>query len=57
MDDFDQVCRVCGCSELNACDPPCWWVSPGLCSACLGNEMKPETPRSPAAIAEQEETP
>lgn len=27
-------CRVCGCSEFNACTPPCHWVGPDLCSAC-----------------------
>jgi hypothetical protein len=32
-------CRVCGCTELNACltaDGPCWWVEWDLCSACEG---------------------
>jgi len=27
-------CRVCGCTDLTACDPPCWWVAKDLCSAC-----------------------
>ena len=32
-------CRVCGCTEYQACqDPvsgePCHWVAPDLCSAC-----------------------
>lgn len=33
-----QVCRVCGCTEYNACetdDGPCDWVEPDLCSACV----------------------
>lgn len=39
-----QHCRVCGCTDDDACafDPigddagtvPCWWVAPGLCSGC-----------------------
>lgn len=27
-------CRVCGCTEDNACDGGCEWVEPNLCSAC-----------------------
>lgn len=29
-------CRVCGCTEADACDPPCGWT-PGeddLCTSC-----------------------
>lgn len=29
-------CRVCGCTEVNACNPPCGW-QPGagnLCTSC-----------------------
>ena len=33
------ICRVCGCTENNACEDPidgnCSWVEPDLCSACL----------------------
>ena len=37
--DLVPTCRVCGCSEFNACFPSCWWVTyPAglnpLCSAC-----------------------
>ena len=28
------VCRVCGCTDDDACDPPCFWVKPDLCSTC-----------------------
>jgi hypothetical protein len=35
-----QVCRVCGCSEHDACgdidEMPCHWAEPDLCSACSG---------------------
>jgi predicted Fe-S protein YdhL (DUF1289 family) len=27
-------CRVCGCTEVDACDPPCSWVEKDLCSGC-----------------------
>ena len=37
----DLACRVCSCTEHNACDEGCSWVkvereSPPLCSACDG---------------------
>jgi hypothetical protein len=28
-----RCCRVCGCSEDNACDGGCTWVAEDLCSA------------------------
>jgi hypothetical protein len=32
------TCRVCGCSQYDACDHPahgsCWWVEVDLCSHC-----------------------
>lgn len=30
-----QVCRRCGCSEYDACFPPCSWAEPDLCSTCV----------------------
>lgn len=36
-DEALRVCRVCGCSEFNACmtdNGPCHWVEKDLCSAC-----------------------
>jgi predicted Fe-S protein YdhL (DUF1289 family) len=27
-------CRVCGCTEIEPCDPPCSWVEVDLCSGC-----------------------
>lgn len=34
-----RVCRVCGCSDNDACLPPCWWVEDDLCSSpsCVGD--------------------
>lgn len=34
-----QTCRVCGCTDWNACNAggePCHWVEPDLCSVCSG---------------------
>lgn len=29
-------CRVCGCTEIAACQPPCSWVgNQDLCSGCF----------------------
>lgn len=30
----EKVCRVCGCTENNACLCGCYWVEEDLCSAC-----------------------
>jgi hypothetical protein len=30
-----SVCRMCGCSEHNACEGGCSWVEHDLCSACV----------------------
>lgn len=32
----EQVCRLCLCSEKDACPGGCFWVAPDLCSACEG---------------------
>ncbi|HTA46351.1 MAG TPA: hypothetical protein VK789_28105 [Bryobacteraceae bacterium] len=29
-----RACRVCACTEENACDPPCSWHDETLCSGC-----------------------
>lgn len=32
---FDvQKCRVCGCTDNNACEGGCYWVEDDLCSKC-----------------------
>lgn len=30
-----RVCRVCGCTDLSACDAGCEWVADDICSACI----------------------
>lgn len=33
-------CRVCGCTDNNACFPAsCYWVEDDLCSECVGKEV------------------
>jgi hypothetical protein len=27
-------CRVCGCTEIDPCDPPCGWAEEDLCTTC-----------------------
>ena len=29
-----QACRICGCCEDRACNPPCAWVEDDRCSRC-----------------------
>jgi hypothetical protein len=34
-----KVCRVCGCTDDDACQPMgCFWLEPGLCSQCEDEE-------------------
>jgi len=34
-----RVCRVCGCTDNDACQPtPCYWIEPGFCSKCEDEE-------------------
>ena len=30
----EQICRVCGCTQDNACEGGCSWEEPDLCSSC-----------------------
>lgn len=30
----EAVCRVCGCTQDNACKGGCSWIEPDLCSSC-----------------------
>gem|GEM_PF-3917795 len=43
---FDtNTCRICGCTDDNACPGGCWWVEPDLCSSCAevtGQETVPD---------------
>ncbi len=27
-------CRVCGCTAIDACNPPCGWAQQDLCTTC-----------------------
>lgn len=30
----ERRCRVCKCTQFNACPGGCWWVTGDLCSSC-----------------------
>lgn len=30
----ERACRVCGCTQFNACPSGCWWIEADLCSEC-----------------------
>ncbi|QAT49139.1 hypothetical protein EQM14_04760 [Caproiciproducens sp. NJN-50] len=30
----EEVCRICGCTQDNACPGGCWWIKEDLCSSC-----------------------
>lgn len=36
-----DVCRVCGCTDDNACEGGCYWVEENLCSACADKAAIP----------------
>ncbi len=38
------ICRVCGCTDDNACEGGCYWVEPDLCSSCA--EAVVQAPKS-----------
>ena len=31
-----RLCRICGCSDNDACPGVCGWTTPDLCSSCVG---------------------
>ena len=35
----EQKCRVCGCTQNNACKGGCYWVEDDLCSKCANMEV------------------
>lgn len=35
-----KKCRICGCTDNNACTEGCYWVEDDLCSNCVDNEEK-----------------
>lgn len=42
------TCRVCGCSDLDACDGGCSWVALDLCSACIDAPARSRKSKPPA---------
>lgn len=35
-------CRICGCTDSQACEGRCWWAAPNLCSSCAKFPLKGE---------------
>lgn len=35
FDPDDRRCRVCGCTQFNACLGGCYWIEEDLCSKCV----------------------
>lgn len=44
----ERTCFVCGCTNDRACDPPCSWIGPELCSHSDPQHMAARS--SPRAI-------
>ncbi len=41
-----RTCRVCGCTQYNACEEGCWWVEDNLCSTCVDQDSEHVSPES-----------
>lgn len=35
FDEDTRKCRICGCTQYNACDGGCYWITDDLCSQCM----------------------
>lgn len=35
----ERRCRICGCTQFNACPGGCWWVADDLCNTCKNVNM------------------
>ncbi len=53
----DGVCRVCGCTDLNACGGGCYWVLPDLCSRCAFKAKGENIPVSQITVTRDGRTP
>ncbi len=38
LDIKPRSCRVCGCTQDNACPGGCYWIAEDLCSMCGGDD-------------------
>lgn len=47
----ERACRLCGCTEFNACPGSCSWVGPDLCSACVFGDNVLDTGNADRAFA------
>lgn len=42
----EPVCRVCGCTQYNACPGGCFWVEDDLCSRCAEAQISEALPNA-----------
>jgi len=45
-----RSCRICGCTQDDACPGGCYWVDEDLCSACV-HEAQPTNPTRQRGIS------
>ena len=36
----EPKCRICGCTQNNACEGGCYWVEEDLCSKCAMKKVR-----------------
>jgi hypothetical protein len=46
----EPSCRVCGCTDNEACEGGCWWVSEELCSECEEAEISASVAHEGAGV-------
>ena len=58
--DAERYCRICGCTETNACQTllgPCSWADDDLCTSCVdqaGTTADPDAPTTVKAVLDQQ---
>ncbi len=35
-----RVCKICGCSDMKACEGGCYWKTDDMCSKCFYKEIE-----------------
>jgi hypothetical protein len=40
---MEEKCKICGCTDTNACEGGCYWVAEELCSKCLDKVLQEHT--------------
>ncbi len=53
VEEKERTCRICGCTDLNACPGLCYWVEDDLCSACAPPGTRGKTAGSTGIKSEE----